>query len=778
LDSVLGRNPELLTAAKSHLERLVKQTLREDIRAEKNAQIAEIERNERYWRGRHYWAQKTDGARVTWAPVGEYRAERGRKSVNDYVLNFYRRWGSALIGILGKVPNAVCLADVTQNEVMSVRAEKGEQILTALWSHWNPELVQPSIVGGLWRQGAQFLYTPYVVSKSRYGSTSVPRFEDQPVVVQEARYECWSCRAVVPEQLAVATGMRCPACGTRVGEAEFRPEVTEAFPIEVGQDEFANGSVELERYSGLQVSTPFSIIGVDDAPWLILDVEQHSSVLVAAHPELDEMRRKFAGPSGGDEAARQARRTATGYGVNSEKNWVLDEWGYTRAWLTRDMLAGMSTSNSSINQGLLREYPDGAKITMVNDQLIKCEGESLGSVWSACAPSVGDTLYSEPLGNCAIQMNDAINDGYNIIHQTAQKGIPINLYDPNVLSERAMKKMQATPADWLPAIPDVSGRLANAIYTANPAQLNPATMQLMDISKVSGQEIVGITPALTGTDSAQQTLGEAEIKRNQALQPHNTTWNNVRHLWRRAYENAIVQFALNSPGEVHFRKIGPLPSKSVFIEDIEELLEGGWHVEVDDSIPMTWGQRRAQVFQLLERGPEVIKMFGIDQPENLRSIHKALGNDDFDIPAMRLRDKVMADIRELLQGRPVMGPAGEFLPSVPPEEFEMDHQFWVQEFKNWANGPEARRYKGTPGYMNALARAKAEMAIVAQLNAPPMMPPPPDGGGGALPPGQASLPSDDVSPPAGGVGPAPPPPVAPGVPVLNPEDAPQDLEGI
>ncbi|MEG7677082.1 hypothetical protein U2060_15185, partial [Listeria monocytogenes] len=84
--------------------------------------------------------------------------------------------------------------------------------------------------------------------------------------------------------------------------------------------------------------------------------------------------------------------------------------------------------------------------------------------------------------------NDAINDTYNIIHQTAQKGIPVNLYDPSILSPSAMKQMAASPADWFPALPDVSGRLSNAVWSSTPSMMHPATIQLFDLSKGSIQE--------------------------------------------------------------------------------------------------------------------------------------------------------------------------------------------------------------------------------------------------------------------------------------------------
>ncbi len=161
------------------------------------------------------------------------------------------------------------------------------------------------------------------------------------------------------------------------------------------------------------------------------------------------------------------------------------------------------------------------------------------------------------------------------------------------------------------------------------------------------------------------------------------------------------------------------------------------------------------------------------RPQNLQTIYKILGNEDFEIPEIQLREKVMEDIRELTLQAPGQGPMGELMPSIPPDDFEMDHAFWVQTAKEWFNGEEGRKLKknNLPGYMNVLSRAKAELQIVNMLAQPPM---PPDGGPmGGGPPGALQPPQ------ASGIGPAPPPQSTPGAPNLAaPEDRPTSLEGV
>jgi len=183
---------------------------------------------------------------------------------------------------------------------------------------------------------------------------------------------------------------------------------------------------------------------------------------------------------------------------------------------------------------------------------------------------------------------------------------------------------------------------------------------------------------------------------------------------------------------------------------------------VDQAIPLTWGQRRAQTFQMFEGGPEMVRLFGMDRPKNLKTIYEILGNEDFEVPGMAEYNKVMADIRELLTQEPIPGINGEFEPSIPPEEMEMDHALWVQYCKEWFYTDEAREAKknNQAGYLNVLARFKAELTIVNMLAAAAPQPEPPEGGASAKGAGPAPSGNMISSPPPAGadvVGPAEPP---------------------
>jgi len=100
-----------------------------------------------------------------------------------------------------------------------------------------------------------------------------------------------------------------------------------------------------------------------------------------------------------------------------------------------------------------------------------------------------------------------------------------------------------------------------------------------------------------------------------------------------------------------------------------------------------------------------------------------------------------------------MGPNGQLIPSIPPDDFAMDHAFWGEAAKEWMNDVDrgGREKNLNPeGYANVLARAMAELEIVNMLAAA-NQPPPEQAGGPGAPAGEQGQANNDLaSPPPSG----------------------------
>lgn len=758
---------------KTKLETLVQEWVHGTVDTERTRQLLMLQRNERYWQGLHYHFPTLRGKTIEWSSATGHllsTQERRNRGLYDYVLNYYYGDGLKLVGILGRIPNARAVAN-RNTEVSNSRANKANEIIAELAAHWDLESLQPELVLSLFKNGPTFGYTPYSSNKARYGSTSVPVLEMRNVQIAPDRFSCRECFSETPFNEVSPLNPVCPGCQAPFAPESILPAEHAEIPEVVDTLSFPNGSVECYLCTPYTVTTPFNLKNLDASPWLMYEYDEHISTLMAAHPVLRKERGRFETFNtnlGWQQAATFARERASSP-LSGYTQLRKGTWRYSRLWLKPEMFWLLSKDGEEdIPEILHQQYPNGLKLTMVNGHIVKPEAEALGEVWACCKPTVGEYLYSAPLGNPYIRGNDLINDGYNIMVKTAEKGIPINFYDPNVLDGQALKENEAEPMDFFPALPGVSGRMRDAIWSTDPAKLNPVTTELMTTALSSTREIVGITPALTGQETVKQTLGEAELKRNQALQPHNTTWTFIRKFIARLYENAIVQFAKNSTGKLYFQQPSrsSLPPRELELGDISDLLQGGWHVQVEETIPMTYGQMRAQVWQIIQAGPPLWQLFGLHLPANIQAVHDIMGNNKLRIPGAEAREKVMEIIGRLLEQPPIvqpqmmMGMPPVTLPSIPADEFEDDHLLSAQIVKEWAQTKEGRHQKDVnpEGYANVIAWGRQHLQMANAAMAPPPGEEPPSGGGPTPAPPANAKPSLAAPPSGPALRPPQPPP--------------------
>ncbi len=753
---------------------LVRKHINTDSDPEKQAALLVIQRNERYWQGNHYNYPQMRNNSVQWnSTTGNMLspAQNPKQRMFDYVFNFYYGDGLKLVGVLGKVPNAKAQARDSDNDNAVAHAAKADKIIKELWSHWDVEQQQSELVFSLYKTSTTFGYTPYVTNAEKYGTTTIPIMEMRDTVVGGDEYNCFNCGATSPKNIVDTLGSHCPECQYPLGPESYVEPQIEQIPQVADTKTFENGSVEFELANQYTVTTPFKIKGLRGAPWLKYEYYEHPGMLIATYSELrnEETRRKVEneGPlynNASGENARIASDIAASPMRDGGRVAIHKEWRYTRLWLTPAMYYMIDNDqNGMIAAEIAAEYPTGLKLTAVNGWIIRAEKERLTEVWSMCKPTVGEYAYPQALGNPMIRANDMFNDDMNMSSALRQRQMPITFIDvgPGGLDMEAMNRNASVGAEFIPVLPGVGQKMRDMMYTPDLPKFDGQQTQLGEMAIMKGREVIGITAPLTGLATNTPTLGQAELNRNQALLPFNTTWNQIRRFWSTAYMNAILQYAKHSDGKMFFTNAftDVAPPKQVEIENLNELMEGDFYVECEESIPMTAGQRRAQFWQLLQLAPEDKQMIGLGNPENLQAIHDALGNSDIQIPGMEARLKVLEEIKQLLSAAPIQQQdpmTGQVImsSSIPPDQFEDDHGFVVQVIKDWAQTENARniRQSNPNGYANVIQFGLAHQAIIDQQNmaaqqAPAGGPPP---SGGPVPPPQPP-PMGDMGTPAPGV---------------------------
>jgi hypothetical protein len=637
------------------LKAMIDKRCRDAVDREKIFQYAVVRRNDFYYRGNQHLAPTFSGSGelVDFKPInGQTQMvsnQGGGKNavVYDYVINNFRGDLRKFVGVLGqKSPNVKARPNWASDETGIRRANIANDCASYLRSQWNGDAANRYLVLSLGKNGSTFLYTTWVADGDRYGTHSEPIWGMEPQKVSPDVYHCLFCGTDTPGTPEVAPICSNPTCRQSLGPEDFRPGEIQQVPAVVGSKDYPNGSVELFVHSPYDVTTPFYVKDLEHCPWLWLEFEDDAATLVARYPGrgLEEMlgedysSMESAGSNTASlgRLARDQASSPTGYLANQRPG----RWSHARFWV-RPAMFRYVLKDQGADQAALQElnsaYPRGMKLTFVNKKLVMVEHERLDEVWSVVKPETSEYLYADPIFNDYIQGADIMNDGWNILIQLMETSIPFTIYDPNVLDKNKIRQ-GFQPNEFVPSIPGMGGSLDRAFYKGPVSDVKPEILNFMKEVAGTLREIIGLLPAVWGAEGVPNETAEASRRRlNQALMVLSTTWNEMRGGWAKAYRNGVRQLARYSLGRLVSSQGDPESVTVREVQDIQELLQGGWDFECDQAIPMNWTQLRDFVSSLYEN-PQMAQAMGATDPDNLEKINEGVGIPGWKMPGGARRD--------------------------------------------------------------------------------------------------------------------------------------------
>jgi len=680
-----------------------------DQNAQKLDQYYEIRRNELYYQGEQYLVKKATTGGTEYVPLRIATDGSPNSSVaassDEYVVNIYKGDVRKFVAVLGqKAPTVNAAAASALNDEHISRADMADNIIRHMYHAWDVPKKQLEIAYSLAVKSTAFIYTPWVVSKERYGSTNIPKFEEAEPTVIPAMSICYDCDS---EYEGVN---ECPTCLGNNTEVLNDEQLIENDPIQVGEENYENGSVECHILSGLEVSTPFDVKCLAETPWLMYEREYNRASVLAAYPEHAETI-KSAGTM--DRYEGTSYRAASGsynkiYTNHDRTNMVSVRIVWIRPsqynWLPDDLKAGTvvpdeGTEESSIN-ALRRLYPSGAKITIIGDTVIKCEDECLDDVWAEIPPESSSTMWPKPYMDDMIDCQNRVNDLYEIVQESMERSLPITVADPKIIRPDKIKKLQGSYGNIIWSEPSPLGDFSKHFYQMRTTDVRPEMLEVGNVVHHSYREVTGILPEIFGGGTKHQTFGEAQMDRNQALMALGVPWYFMRRGWEKAFYNGVKQVAKNAVGGKFFIE----KSKDYYGEgvtlpvDVNTLLEGGWKVSSDESMPLTTDQVRVWMESLLQNSPEVATRLGMFHPENLPRMSDILGiAGGWVIPEDRDRRAVMDAINKLKTEQAItqeddMGNVIE-MSSEPFDPFLHDPFFASQVIKTWLTSEEGNQLR-------------------------------------------------------------------------------------
>jgi hypothetical protein len=518
----------------------------------------------------------------------------------------------------------------------------------------------------------------------------------------------------------------CPACMQMMD-----PEVTREKFITtrlVNTKTLPKSRICLEVYGGLYVKIPNYAKRQKDVPYLIYSHDDDYAMTVErfehlhGNPELLKQI-KSGNQAGAYTQYDQWARLSPQYQAEYPMNVVTT----SEAWIRPGKFNVLQPEEAAKLKEL---FPDGVKVTFVNDQYAEACNEALDDCWTLTENPMSEFLHFEPLGQGLCSIQEITNDLISLVLQTIEHGIGQTFADPGVLNFKAYSQTETTPGGIFPAMPKSGKSLNDGFHEMKTATLSAEVLPFSQQIQSLAQLQTGALPSLFGGQmEGTETASQYSMSRAQALQRLQNTWKMFTSWWKIMFSKVIpmyideVKEMSTDQREVEKNKDGNFVN--VFIRKAElEGRIGRVELEANENLPLTWAQTKDLVEKLMTNPNPAIAGI-LSAPENIPLIHEALGLVNFFVPNEDDVVKQYDEIRQLLDSEPIptMNPEMPEMPSVEIDPDFDNHAIEFEIVRKWIISEAGRQTKidNEPGYRNVLLHGKMHLQVIQQQQQQQMM---------------------------------------------------------
>src|SRR5205809_2932398 len=328
----------------------------------------------------------------------------------DKPINVFRAYLESIIAALSiTIPSIKCFPDDADNPIDLSTAKAGDKIAQLIYRHNDAPLLWLHALYINMTEGMTACYS-YPKADESYGTYKENKYED---VAQES-YICPQCQNPLEDDLFTKQEIDeyqpddedvelhdlivnehkvvCPQCA-----AELDPDLQKSTLVVtrlVNQKSIPKARICLEVYGGLYVKVPNYAMDQKDVPYLIFSYETHYS---NALDRYEHLRDKFTGsgkigPSGGgmyDPYEQWARLSPQYRGEYPVHNVTV-----RNCWLKPSSFNVLG--NEDDVKLLKKEYPDGAKLVLINDEWAEDCNENLDDCWTILKNPMADYIHYYP----------------------------------------------------------------------------------------------------------------------------------------------------------------------------------------------------------------------------------------------------------------------------------------------------------------------------------------------------------------------------------------------
>lgn len=589
-----------------------------------------------------------------------FGAKQQQNNNGIYDTNVYGPKGEIIVAALSR--------EIPKQEFFPSNPEYGPDIIAAeeaenfklIWARNNnlhALLVDCARI--FWNEDRVLLWTRYELNGQKYGfekepeAPTVPEDESLPLSPEPTGQE-GEADVLAAETSPVPEGEETVSAEELLGQ--ITPENVQA--PEAVSEKKPLGREVTTAHGKLDHKVPISADNLCDMGWAMLFTDMDIAIAKAMLPWVaDKIQPGGDGQSESQldriarENVRQAVLGAYVTGDSQQRHTVVK-----LTWFRPSMFMDNAVSDEARAE-LFEAFPNGCVLCKAGSEYAFSRNESMDDHIVIGHPSSGKGQNRKSMGAALISIQKRINDWVDLLDDFFKRTIPKKWMNNDAFDMEAMKTTPNVPGSTGPFMPQPGLTTQDQYIMVEPTpQPQAALPEFIKwfITSLS-EEISGALPSLFGAAVGEQTVGNAEIQRDQALQRVGCPWNNLQDMFAEAARQAVKCAAECRDGQKFSQNIPGQGKVTVNTANLSGNVL--CFAENNPAFPESWQQREAKLMNMVDvstANPAVAQW--LFSPGNLPALADGIRMKMFKVPGASSVTKQKSEFELLLRSGSVDNP--------------------------------------------------------------------------------------------------------------------------
>ncbi len=313
--------------------------------------------------------------------------------------------------------------------------------------------------------------------------------------------------------------------------------------------------------------------------------------------------------------------------------------------------------NDAVRAELLEAFPNGAILAKAGANYAFSRNESMDAHLAIAHPFSGKGQNRRALGTSLISIQKRINDWVDLQDDFFKRTVPKKWMNADAFDLQVLKSESNIPGSTGGFQPQPGLTTMDQYIMVEPTpqpQASLAEFIKWFITTLS-EEISGALPSLFGAATGENTVGNAQIQRDQALQRVGCPWNNIQALFAECARQAVGCAAECRDGKQISQTFKGIGRVSVNTSNLSGNVL--CYPESDPSFPESSAQREAKLTGLVDASSANPSLAAwIFSPENLPVLQDGLRLKGFKVTGATSITKQKSEFELLLRSGPMPNP--------------------------------------------------------------------------------------------------------------------------